>query len=314
MSMGMPYDSDAGRALGGADHRADDRRRAMRPRPRWRASSAPSPAMPRTARRCCGSSATIAAPRMARRGGLRGAVDPAGAARRRELPRPGAGRRGARSLGRGAGARREARLPQRPGDGDRADRHDRPGDGLRHDRHRARFRAGQVQEARRRRLFQDHQPRGAAGADARSATAPPRSRRSSAMRWATARSKARPASTTRASRRRASTTDALAAVEAALASAFDIKFAFNKWTLGEAFCIERPGDRAGRARRSRLRPAGGARLRPGRDRRGQHLLLRRDDLGGRAAPQARASGGVRLRQPVRPQRQALHCRSTATSG
>jgi ribonucleoside-diphosphate reductase alpha chain len=34
---------------------------------------------------------------------------------------------------------------------------------------------------------------------------------------------------------------ALAAVEAALGSAFDIKFAFNKWTLGEAFCIERLG-------------------------------------------------------------------------
>jgi len=30
---------------------------------------------------------------------------------------------------------------------------------------------------------------------------------------------------------------ALAAVEAALATAFDIKFAFNKWTLGEEFCI-----------------------------------------------------------------------------
>ncbi|HTV45057.1 MAG TPA: vitamin B12-dependent ribonucleotide reductase [Stellaceae bacterium] len=34
---------------------------------------------------------------------------------------------------------------------------------------------------------------------------------------------------------------ALAAVEAALATAFDIKFAFNKWTLGEAFCIEALG-------------------------------------------------------------------------
>ncbi len=34
---------------------------------------------------------------------------------------------------------------------------------------------------------------------------------------------------------------ALAAAEAALASAFDIKFAFNKWTLGEAFCAERLG-------------------------------------------------------------------------
>jgi ribonucleoside-diphosphate reductase alpha chain len=32
------------------------------------------------------------------------------------------------------------------------------------------------------------------------------------------------------------TQSAIEAVEAALASAFDIKFAFNKWTLGEAFC------------------------------------------------------------------------------
>src|SRR2546430_7286333 len=34
---------------------------------------------------------------------------------------------------------------------------------------------------------------------------------------------------------------ALAAVEAALASAFDIKFTFNKWTLGEAFCVDSLG-------------------------------------------------------------------------
>jgi ribonucleoside-diphosphate reductase alpha chain len=34
---------------------------------------------------------------------------------------------------------------------------------------------------------------------------------------------------------------ALAAVEAALATAFDIKFAFNKWTLTEDFCTERLG-------------------------------------------------------------------------
>ncbi len=35
--------------------------------------------------------------------------------------------------------------------------------------------------------------------------------------------------------------DALAAAETALATAFDIKFAFNKWTFGEAFCAERLG-------------------------------------------------------------------------
>ena len=74
----------------------------------------------------------------------------------------------------------------------RADRHDRAGHGLRHDRHRARFRAGQIQEARRRRLFQDHQPRGAAGAADARLRRRRRSRRSSAMRWATARSRARP--------------------------------------------------------------------------------------------------------------------------
>jgi len=39
---------------------------------------------------------------------------------------------------------------------------------------------------------------------------------------------------------------ALAAVEAALGSAFDIKFAFNKWTLGEAFCTEQLGIAADR--------------------------------------------------------------------
>src|SRR3954452_23735869 len=39
---------------------------------------------------------------------------------------------------------------------------------------------------------------------------------------------------------------ALAAVEAALGSAFDIKFAFNKWTLGEAFCTDQLGPTAER--------------------------------------------------------------------
>ena len=61
-------------------------------------------------------------------------------------------------------ARRRTRLPQRPGHRGRADRHHRPGHGLRHHRHRARLRAGEVQEARRRRLLQDHQPRRAGGA------------------------------------------------------------------------------------------------------------------------------------------------------
>jgi ribonucleoside-diphosphate reductase alpha chain len=37
------------------------------------------------------------------------------------------------------------------------------------------------------------------------------------------------------------TDDVLAKVEGALGTAFDIKFVFNKWTLGEAFCVEKLG-------------------------------------------------------------------------
>ncbi len=59
------------------------------------------------------------------------------------------------------------------------------------------------------------------------------------------------------------------------------------------------------ARRTRLRPARASRLFQGRDRGRQHSRLRRDDPGGRAAPQARALRGVRLRQSVRAHRQAL---------
>ena len=58
----------------------------------------------------------------------------------------------------------QQRLAQRAGLRARADRHHRPDDGLRHHRHRAGPRAGQVQEAGRRRLHADRQPDGAAGA------------------------------------------------------------------------------------------------------------------------------------------------------
>ena len=46
-------------------------------------------------------------------------------------------------------------------------------------------------------------------------------------------------STMQRSRPRASATPRSTKIEAGLASAFDIKFVFNKWTLGEAFCKER---------------------------------------------------------------------------
>ena len=59
----------------------------------------------------------------------------------------------------------EERLPQRAGLGARADRHHRLHDGLRHHRHRAGLLAGEVQEARRRRLDADRQPDDPAGAE-----------------------------------------------------------------------------------------------------------------------------------------------------
>ncbi len=105
----------------------------------------------------------------------------------RQLPRRRPARRRAPGLGPGPDAGRAARLSQRAGHGDRADRHDRPGDGLRHHRHRARLRAGEVQEAGRRRLLQDHQPHGAGRAAQARLCARTRSRRSSATPSATAR-------------------------------------------------------------------------------------------------------------------------------
>ena len=87
--------------------------------------------------------------------------------------------RGHQGLGRGHQDRREERLPQRAGLGARADRHHRLHDGLRHHRHRARLLAGEVQEARRRRLDADRQPDDPAGAAPGWATPRRPSRRSS---------------------------------------------------------------------------------------------------------------------------------------
>ena len=147
-------------------------------------------------RTCCASSATTAAPPTATPTATRRCaitpvpLDHASCPRRRRWSRM---RHAA--WDRRARARRAARLPQRAGDGDRADRHDRPRHGLRHHRHRARLRAGEVQEARRRRLLQDHQPRRARGAARARLSREPRSPRSRPMPSATARSTRRPAST-----------------------------------------------------------------------------------------------------------------------
>ncbi len=109
--------------------------------------------------------------------------------------------------------RHRLRLPQRAGDRDRADRHDRPPDGLRHHRRRARLRAGEIQEARGRRLFQDHQPLRARSAARARLQRRPRSTTSCSMPSATARSKARTRSATARCAPRASATPQIDAVE-----------------------------------------------------------------------------------------------------
>ena len=63
--------------------------------------------------------------------------------------------------------------------------------------------------------------------------------------------------------------------------------------------------RRGRPRRAEFRPARASRLHQARDRGGQHPRLRRHDGRRRAAPEARALCRVRLRQSVRPHRQAF---------
>ena len=61
------------------------------------------------------------------------------------------------------------------------------------------------------------------------------------MRSATARSARRPASTTPRCKAKGFADEAIAKIDKALPTAFDIKFAFNKWTLGEDFVREKLG-------------------------------------------------------------------------
>ena len=140
-----------------------------------------------------------------------------------------------------------------------------------------------------------------------------RSPRSRPMRSATAASARRPASTTPRSRPRASPPEAIEKVEKALPTAFDIKFAFNKWTLGEDFCATSSASRPRSSPRRRFDLLAAHRLHQARDRGRQRPRLRRDDGRGRPAPQGRALSGVRLRQPVRHRSASAISRSRATS-
>ena len=123
MALGLPYDSDDGRAWAGAHHRADDRPRLRHLAPAPPAAWARSPATPRTREHM------LNVLRMHRG---RGGQDRRGARARRPARRRAAG------VGRRRRARRGVRRAQLAGHGARAHRHDRPDDGLRHHRHRAR--------------------------------------------------------------------------------------------------------------------------------------------------------------------------------
>ena len=163
MTAGIPYDSDEGRAVCGAITAIMTGICPMKPLPKWRSELGAFPgyeankdAMARVMRNH----------RNAAHGNADGyeelSVNPVPARSQRtrpansgpvfpttpKLPGTGAGTR----------KRRSPRLPQRPGHRYRANRHDRSGHGLRYHRYRAGLRPGEVQETRRRRLFQDHQP------------------------------------------------------------------------------------------------------------------------------------------------------------
>ena len=157
------------------------------------------------------------------------------------------------------------RLSQRAGDRDRANRHDRSRHGLRHHRRRTRFRAGEVQEAGRRRLLQDHQPLRARSAAPRSATT---SRQiDDIIAYAVGHGTLEGADHgphPRRAARQGFGDEQIDAVEASLESAFDIRFVFNKWTLGEEFCTEVLKIDPGSDGRAGFRPAEDARLLQGR--------------------------------------------------
>ena len=285
MASGIPYDSRRRpRALRRA-HRHHDRRRPMPTSAEMARELGPLPRLCGEPRRhAAGHPQSRAAPPHGEKEGYEGLATAPVPLDHAACPDPRLLAHAARTPGSKAlelGA--QARLPQRAGDGDRADRHDRPGDGLRHHRHRARFRAGEVQEARRRRLFQDHQPHGAGGA-ARARLSRGRDQaRSSTMRWATARSKGAPGVNHEALRRaRASRRRSSPRSRRRLASAFDIKFVFNKWTLGEDFLHRHAWLSAERIDQPDFDLLAEIGFAQARDRGGQRICLRRHDARRRA--------------------------------
>ena len=161
-----------------------------------------------------------------------------------------------------------------------------------------------VQEAGRRRLFQDHQPHGARGRCARSAT--PEAEIEEIIRYAVGYGTLKDAPGINHARleEKGFTEAALRGAGGDLASAFDIKFAFNKWTLGEEFCTKVLGiaRRLDDASFDMLSALGftKAEIEAAND-----YCCGAMTLEGAPHLKDRASAGVRLRQSLRAHRQAL---------
>ncbi len=307
MRRGIPYDSRRGAAIcgamtaimcGEAYATSAEMARELGPFPGYEKNHDPMLRVMRNHRRAAYNVAGggVRGPHASRPLGIDPAHCPARAAHGR-----------ARGLGPRGRARRAARLPQRAGHRARADRHHRPRHGLRHHRHRARLRAGEVQEARRRRLLQDHQPEPDPGAARRSATRRPRSTTSWPTAWAAGRSRGAPVinhdTLARQGLRRGG---ARSSSKRSLEPRSTSPSPSTRWTLGEDYVRLAARPQRGAARRVERQPAPRARLHAGRDRGGQRLLLRHHDRRGRAAPEGRAPARLRLRQQLRQEGQALH--------
>ncbi len=280
MRRGIPYDSPEGhRHLRRADR--DHVRRGLRDLGRDGAGPRAVPRLPEEPRPHAARDAQPPAGRLRRRRrGVRGPQHHAARHRSRALPAPAAHGR-ARDVGPGGRARRAVRLPQRPGHGPGPDRHHRPRDGLRHHRHRARLLAREVQEARGRRLLQDHQPEPAPGpGDAR--LHPGRDRRHRGLLH-------RPQDAPRRAvhQPRHAPGQGLRRGGAAAAGSRDrdrVRHHLRLQRLDPRRGLRGLAARhqRGAARRVERQPAARAGLRPRRDRGGQRLLLRHHDRRGRA--------------------------------
>jgi adenosylcobalamin-dependent ribonucleoside-diphosphate reductase len=211
---------------------------------------------------------------------------------------------GARGLGSGLHARRAVRLPQLAEHGAGAHGHHRPAHGLRHHGHRARLRAGEVQEAGRRRPLQDREPERALGPQE------PGLHRGAGHRHRVVRHGHQHLHQ-RAAR------GPQGAAEQGPHGARDregregaprrVRRVAGAGALGAGHRGPRP---AGRPRqelqRAGLQPAASLGLHARAAARDQRRHRGSHDHRGRPAPARRAPSRVRLRQPLRQDRQALH--------